>query len=320
MQAKTAIPSFAPPNDLLAALDQLAIVTANFADGLVLGDVLEDWFGFLGGRPGQVVLLDNGSDPATQSACWQCYQSGMIDKLLLVKAGHCDAGRDINYIAEHTAPAITTKPYVLFFKIDCLPWRKGHDQWLVEAMHHLERPDTFAVGGSFNCVARHHEAWDPKWYFAHKCSENFALMKREHFVAAMEEAMGGYISSGFRGESFVKSEDEQHYLIELAFERYMQKHGRYTLTRVEDETWTVFHTNVHNDLLERVRQDFHERRGVKRFMNAANFTAEFPHGVYYGRPSPHSWHKRLRIAIGSSAFGAAWRSVKRSVRLGKAAL
>ena len=64
---------------------------------------------------------------------------GMIDKLLLVKADHCDTGRDINYIAEHTAPAIATKPYLLLFKIDCLPWRNGHDQWLVEAMQHLER-------------------------------------------------------------------------------------------------------------------------------------------------------------------------------------
>ncbi|MBV8781274.1 MAG: hypothetical protein JO353_07745, partial [Phycisphaerae bacterium] len=68
------------------ALDNLSIVTANFADGPVLHDVLGDWFDFVGGRPGQVVLLDNGSDAKTQEACWNCYRSGMIDKLLLVKA------------------------------------------------------------------------------------------------------------------------------------------------------------------------------------------------------------------------------------------
>ena len=34
------------------------------------------------------------------------------------------------------------------------------------------------------------------------------LMKREQFIAAMEEAMGGYISSGFRGESFVQSDEK----------------------------------------------------------------------------------------------------------------
>ena len=304
------------PATLGAALENLSIVTANFADGLVLEDVLGDWFEFLGGRPGQVVLVDNGSDPQTQQACWSSYQNGLIDKLLLVKPDHCDTGRDLNYIAEHTAPAIATKPYILLFKIDCLPWRQGHEQWLVEAMRYLERPDTFAVGGSFNCVAHHHDAWDPAWYFADKCSENFALMKREHFIAAMEEAMGGYISSGFRGKSFAQTEDQTHYLIELAFERYMQQHGRYTLTRVEDESWTVFHTNVHNERLEKVRNEFRQRSDVKAFMNAANFTANFPHGVYYGRPSSHAWHKRLRIAFGASTLGPIWRTIKQSLGLG----
>ena len=306
------------PTTIADALENLSIITANFADGLVLSDVLGDWFEFVGGRPGQVVLLDNGSDPGTQQACFDCYKDGLIDKLLLVRKGHCDEGRDINYIAEHTAPAIATKPYVLFFKIDCLPWRKGHDHWLLEAMQHLERDDTFAVGGSFNCVAKHHDAWNNDWYFADKCSENFALMKRGHFIAAMEEAMGGYISSGFRGDCFAKSEDEKHYLMELAFERYMKKHGRYTLTRTEDETWTVFHTNVHNERLQAVRETYRQRRGVRKYMNSANFTAEFPNGAYYGKPPVHSWHKRIRMMVGSSAIGPAWRAMKQSLSGGPA--
>ncbi len=308
----------AVPSDLATALDSLSLVTANFADGLVMQDVLCDWFEFCGGRPGQVVLLDNGSVSSTQEACWNCYNQGLIDKLLLVRPDHCDTGRNINYIAEHTAPAITSKPYVMFFKIDCLPWRKGHENWLVEAMAHLERPDVFAVGGSFNCVAKHHDGWEPSWYFADKCSENFALMKRETFMAAMEESMGGYISSGFRGESFVKTHDEQHYLIELAFERYMQKHGMYTLARVEDESWTVFHTNVHNERLEKVRRAYRERRNVSRYMNSAHFTATFPNGVYYGRPPQHPWHKRMRIAFGASMLGTSWRAMKKSLKKGTA--
>ncbi|MBV8782150.1 MAG: hypothetical protein JO353_12205 [Phycisphaerae bacterium] len=205
---------------------------------------------------------------------------------------------------------------MLFFKIDCLPWRSGHDQWLVEAMQHLERPDVFAVGGSFNCVAKHHDAWTDEWYFADKCSENFALMKREHFIAAMEEAMGGYISSGFRSQSFVNTEDEKHYLIELAFERYMVRHGRFTLTRKEDDNWTVFHTNVHNERLAAVREQFKQRRGVRKYMNSANFTAEFPHGVYYGKPSTHAWHKRLRMAVGASSIGPMWRAMKQTLGAG----
>jgi hypothetical protein len=75
----------------------------------------------------------------------------------------------------------------------------------------------------------------------------------------------------------------------------------------------VFHTNVHNERLAEVRNDFRARRNVKKYMNSANFTAEFPHGVYYGKPSGHAWHKRVRIALGSSAIGPMWRTIKETI-------
>jgi hypothetical protein len=306
-----------PPSDLAGALDRLALLTANFGDGLVLRDVMQDWFDFLGGRPGQVILVDNGSDQSTQESSWRCYQEGLVDKLLLVKPGHCDTGRHINYIAEHTAPAIATKPYLLFFKVDCLPWRKGMENWLVEAMGFLERGDTFAVSGSFNCDSRHHDAWDD-WYFSNKCSENFVLMKRERFIASMEDSMGRYISSGFRGPLPISHGEERHYLMEMAMEVYMQKHGLYTLARKETSDWTIFHTNVHDERLQKVRADYRARRGITRFINAGNFQSKFPDGVYYGRPPQFSWHKRLRIAAGRSPFGPLWRSAKRALGWSKA--
>jgi hypothetical protein len=301
---------------LHAALEQISLLTASFGDGVVLRDALEDWFEFLGGRPGQVVVADNGSDPATQQACWDCYRDGLIDKLLLVTQDHCDTGRDLNYIIEHTAPAIATKPYLLFFKIDTLPFREGNDNWIIRALDHLERDDTFAVGGSFNVDSRDHDAW-PGWYFSHKCSENFSLMKRDRFIAAMEQYAGSYISSGFRGSAPTLHSDEQHYFIELALESYMKKHGLFTLVRMEDADWTVFHTNVHDDRLAKVREKFRARRGVDRFMNAQNFTAKFPHGAYYGRPNPISLLKRARIAAGASAAGPFLRSLKRLASGGK---
>ncbi len=317
LEAPNASANAKSPATLAAALDQLTLMTANFGDGGVMREIMQDWFDFLGGHPGQVVVVDNGSNRQTQEESYKCFQDGLIDKLLLVKQDHCDTGRHINYIAEHTAPAISTKPYVLFFKIDCLPWRKGLDNWLVESMAHLERPDTFAIGGSFNCDARHHEAWDG-WYFSDKCSENFALMKRERFIAAMEESMGQYISSGFRGPlSLIRTEDERHYLMELAMERYMQRHDLFTLVRKEDEDWTIFHTNVHDERLRKVRQDYRARRGVEKFMNAANFTATFPHGVWYGRPPVIPWHRRVRMAFGDSLMGPLWRRAKSSIGLSR---
>ena len=291
------------------ALQQVSLVTANFGDGIVMADVLGDWFRFLGGRPGQVVLLDNGSDPATRAATYACFEKGLIDKLVMVRPDHADTGKDRAHIAEHSAPALCTRPYLLFVKMDCLPYRQGHDQWLSEALDHLDRPDTFAVGGSFNVPSQHHDGPWPGWYFSHKCSENFALMKRDTFMASMEEYAGGYISSGFRAANPAALTGQDRYLIELAWEQFIQKHQVYTLVKAEDATWTVFHTNVHEGRLQKVRQDYLARKRVAPYFNAGH-RVKLHGGSYYGMPR-RPWIE-WKMAIGSSLLGPVWRRIKRT--------
>ena len=105
-------------------------------------------------------------------------------------------------------------------KVDTLPYRRGHDDWLSEAIAYLERDDVFAVGGSFNNPSHHQDAW-PGWYFSRKCSENFALMKRSKFISAVEEFAGEYVSSGFRGTNPAAETGQERFLIERAFDTYM---------------------------------------------------------------------------------------------------
>jgi hypothetical protein len=296
------------------ALAEVSLVTANFGNGLVFREILLDWFAFLGGRPGEVVVVDGGSDEATQAVYWDLYREGHIDKLQVIRPEHPDNSRFTCFIQEHTVAAIASKPYVLFFKIDTLPFRRGHDDWLAESLAHLEREEVFAVGGSFNNPSKHHEAW-PGWYFSDKCSENFALMKRETFMNAMEEFAGRYLTSGFRGENPAAGIGQERYLIEVAFERYIERHGVYTLVRTEDESWTVFHTNVREERLVKVREDYRRRKHVTRYMNAgaAETVARYR---YYGIPGP-GLIKELRVRFGASRFGPCWRAIRRRCGLGR---
>lgn len=283
-------------------LARLSMVTANYGDASVFRHVLGDWFAFLGGKPRQVIVLDNGSDAATREVTYACFKDGLIDKLLLVAPDDPDVGKHQSYIAEHTVAAIASQPYLLFFKIDCLPFRKGHDTWLAEAFEALERPDTFAVGGSFNKPAFHHDA-QPGWYFSARCSLNFALMKRERFMAAMEEFAGGFFASGYRGDKPTR------YFIEDGFQWYMARHGLYTLVRVEDPTWTVFHTNVHGPRLEKVRTDYLARRRIERYLNCGMDPDPGRHR-YYGAPRD-PLARRLRLALSRSPLGPPWRALRR---------
>jgi hypothetical protein len=273
----------------------------------------------LGGKPGEVVVVDCGSDRETQTIYWNLFKEGLIDKLQLIQSNHEDnyGGIESGYKKEYTAGAIASKPYLLWFHVDTLPYREGHDNWLEESISYLERDDVFAVGGSFNLPSKHHDAW-PGWYFSDKCSLNFALMKRSTFMKATHEFAGPYIMAGFKGENpaEVMVPGTARYLFEVAFEEYIQRNKMYTLCKVEEPTWTVFHTNTHEERLKKTREKYLARKDIERFMNAG-FSNEEPRpdrAIYYGQP-PIGIIKRLRIMFGRSLVGPYWRQLKQKLTL-----
>lgn len=298
-------------------LSEVSLVTANFGDAVVFADILQDWFRFLGGKPGEVVVVDAGSDPQTHAVYWKLFQEGSIDKLQVIRSDHEDNadGKESCYIGDYTQAAIASKPYLLLFKVDTLPYRSGHDTWIDEAIDYLDREDVFAVGGSFNFPSKHHDAW-PGWYFSHKCSLNFALMKRSTFMASVHEFAGSYILSGFKGQNPCQSAELNRHLIEVSLETYMQHHKMYTLSKIEDSNWTVFHTNTHEERLKKTRERYLTRRDVKYYINAGfSDTEPVPNKwIYYGEPllSTMSKHlQTLQVAFGRSHLGPYWRYLKR---------
>ncbi|CAA9588121.1 hypothetical protein AVDCRST_MAG81-4323 [uncultured Synechococcales cyanobacterium] len=272
-------------NQQSSILSQISMVTANYGEGLVFADIINDWFNFLGGKPGEVVIVDCGSNRETQTVYWKMFQEGLINKLQLIHPDSDDFGKDKGYIKEYTAGAIASKPYLLVFKSDTIPYRQGHDSWLEEAISYLDRDDVFAIGGSYNLPSKHHDAW-PGWYFSHKCSYNFALMKRSTFMAAAHEFANTFILSGFKGENPAAATGQDRYFIEVAFEHYIQRHQVYSLIKVEDQNWTVFHTNTHGERLKQIREKYLAREDIERFMNAG-YSDEEPEpakALYYGLP------------------------------------
>jgi hypothetical protein len=260
----------------LSKLDEVSLVVRNFGDGLVFEDVLHDWFRFLGGKPGEVVVVDSGSNAQTQATYWKLFQEGLIDKLQIIQPTHEENNHERGYIQIYTAGSIASKPYLLWFNIDTLPYREGYD----------------------------------------KCSLNFALMKRSTFMAAMHEYAGDYIASGFLGENPAAATDQSRFLLEVALEQYMQRHKVYTLCKVEDPNWTIFHTNTHEERLKKIREKYMARQDIERYMNAGFSEAEpIPErAVYYGQPSVKiGLVKKLRISFGETPVGLYWRQLKQKL-------
>lgn len=294
-------------------LADISLVNANFGNARAYRDVMLDWFEFLGGKPGEVVVVDGGSDRETRDVYWRMFDEGLIDKLQIIQPSHAENHKDRCFIQEYRAGDLASKPYLLWMKADTLPWREGHDDWIRESIQLLDRSDTFAVSGSFNIRSKVGEE-GTGWYRSDKCSENFALMKSQRFRSALEEYAGPFIRSGFTGVNPASETGQARYLVEVAFERYMAAHGMVSLVRLEDPTWTVFHTNCPCDRLPALRERYRARRGIETAMNAGLHNAR-PGRGYYGRAFGGRI-RDLRVRFGASVFGPWWRRLKSAMRQG----
>jgi hypothetical protein len=293
--------------------DDVSLVCANFGNGDVFGTILGDWFDFLGGKPGEVVVVDGGSDRRTQDVCWELFHEGRIDKLQLIRSDHPENSKSRCYVQEYQVAAIAGRPYLLFVKIDTLPFRTGNEQWLAEAVSYLDRPEVFAVSGAFNWDCKDRDAW-PGWYYSRSCTENFALMKRDRFVAAMEEYAGDFIRAGFHGPNPAGEEGKNgRFLIESGFSGFMKKHDLFSLVREDDHEWTILHTNLRGEDLMAWREKFYRREGVEACVRRQR-RSPYPYGIYYGHSTFSMWKRHARIALGASPLGGLMRGIRRLVQ------
>ncbi len=263
-------------------LQNISMVCANYGNAKNIKKVLEDWFLFLGGKPGEVIISDAGSDKETRDVCMDLLEKGQIDTLIINKNGHPESGKDFAYIREYHVANLARKKYILFFKFDTLPFREGNENWLVEAIRSLDEDGVFAYGGAFNYKAKHHTSKDG-YYFSERLSENFALIKRDVHTKAVREFAPDFIDSNFTEYNPFDSDHRRRFFVEVAWEEYIQKHDIYTLVQEESVVWTIFHTNLSDEKLEQAREMYFKRGvDVEKKLNAGLY-AKRDDKWYYGQ-------------------------------------
>ncbi len=280
--------------------ESITLAVSGFGGDSAIGVVLEDWFSFLGGRPGEVVYVDGGSGSSTVRALTGLLKRGLIDRLELLNPASWENSFHRCYIQEHESGALARFPYILFIKPDVLPMRAGHDRWLAEDLAMLDRPEVMAI--TLTHLIDPPTAVRDGYRVHDFASLNFALMKRPVFRAAMAEQIGELIESGFRGEFPGHITCEEKYrraLIEWAWQGYCRAHGLCTLAREESREWTIFHVNKSGSKLLRLREKFHAGEDVERHFNQL---------VSVYRPAPRGLSKAGREIEG------AVRGLKRMLR------
>ena len=276
------VPS-AGPFDPARPWEAVTLALSGFNGGPELRPVLRDWFDFLGGRPGEVLYVDGGSGPRTARRLAAMVQAGLIDRLELLHPGHWENSFDRCYIQEYRSGALATLPYILFVKLDMLPWRRGRDDWLARDLSQLDTPGVFAVTNTHLIdppLGREGE------YLVHDfASLNFALMKRDVFQAAMRGQIGDLIDRNFRGPYPVHLQPDERWrraLVEWAWQAHIRSNALRTLAREEGPDWTIYHINKRGQKLLEYRRAYRARRGVEVLFNR-------PRALY--RPPLRRWQR-----------------------------
>lgn len=252
----------------MTARDQLTLSMSGFGATKATRRVILDWFEFLGGRPGEVIYVDGGSDRASMARLVALVQEGLIDRLELLNPRHFENDFHRCYVQEYRSGMLASKPYVMFVKPDTLPFRVGRDSWLEDDVRTLDDPRVFAItlGHLIAPASSTHSG-----YLTHDfASLNFSLMKRESFMQSMRGEIGAFIDSDFRGDfpSHIQCEEKyRRALIEWAWQSHCRRHGLVTLSRPESREWTIFHLNKSGGKLLSLRDRYRARDGVELFFD-----------------------------------------------------
>lgn len=258
-------------------LERVSLAVSGIHGAGALEVVLRDWFDFLGGRPGEVVYVDGGSGPGpAMDELERMKRAGMIDTLHAVAPDAWENHRDRCYVQEWRSGALCTRDIIVFAKLDTLPYRRGHGDWLAQDVAALEQPGVMAIsmagapkpisvkGGARGAYVESD--------FVSLC---FAIMKRGMFEESMRAQMGAFIDSNFQGaypEAIAKRPEVPQgllrALVELAWTEHCRARGLVALGRRQSREWQVNHVNVWGPKLLPIREAYRARIDIERTLDS----------------------------------------------------
>ena len=275
-------------------LDQISMCTFSTGQTMVR-EVLEDWLRFLGGRPNQVLFAVSPVIGPPQ-VYEELRSEGLIDRILPLEA----EGRSVR---ETDAEAIrlivdaTPTEWVLLIKLDTLPYRSGHETWLDDALERVDKYRLFGMTGGFPIADL--VPLEDGYSTTQKFSNNFSIFRRSDWLNVIHATIGNSYNQGI-ARSMQFQGDNLRYINEYALETYMKSTGKRMLVKHDTHDWSVFHVNVWEEALQKVRISYLKRQGVKRFFNTGKplrRCLRYPWQMYFGYPRPPIF-KLMRIVLG----------------------
>ncbi len=275
-------------------LDQISICTYSTGQSMVR-EVLGDWLHFVGGRPNHVLFAVSpriGAPPVYE----ELRRDGLIDRILYLEA----EGRSVREIdSDAVRMVVDASPteWVLLIKLDTLPYRSDHENWLDDALEKVNKHRLFGMTGGAQIAGL--KPLEDGYSTTQKYSNNFSIFRRSDWLNAVKATVGDGQDQDIARNLQLQG-DNLRYINEYAVETYLASSGKRMLVKHESDAWSVFHVNVWGETLRKVRNAYLKRQGVKRFFNTGkplHRVIRYPWQEYYGYPRPPLF-KLMRIILG----------------------
>ena len=280
-------------------LNELTLCTYS-TGSIMVREVLEDWLVFLGGRPKEIIFTVspiNNPPPIYE----QLHLEKGIDTVIYLDP----KGRSVAQIepeAVRTAIEAAQTKWILLIKLDTLPFRRDHQDWLTNAVHVMEKYSCWGITGSGRI---YHDASPVEQGYSktQKFSNNFSIFPRQDWLDIQDMYVGkefnGLLLSDSIGSVDSKG-DALRFITEEAVETFLEKNNRHMVVQWETLDWSVFHVNVWGDQLRQIRESYLARTKVSPYLFKGKPTSHsmiHPWNLYYGSLKP-SLLKRLKIWLG----------------------
>jgi hypothetical protein len=263
-------------------MNKVSLCISNYKNPKAFRAILQEWINFIGERPDEIVVVDGGTDNENFQVYSDLFKEGLIDKLFILNPNHPENNKDLCYIQEFWTGALSGNEYVMYIKLDTLPYRNGYENWLNEYKSLLDDPRIFSISGSYNTTKPLGE-YNENFYYSRATSENFSIMKRKNFVAALD-IVWEMAKNAWQCENPYSRISPVHArcLIEMAWDSYCEKNDLIVLARKENPNWTIFHTNLRDDKIIKALEKYKARKNIKHFMNSS--------GKYYSGYNIYLYH------------------------------
>jgi hypothetical protein len=273
-------------------LNDITLCTFSTSHDMVR-EVLENWLTFLGGRPKQIICsVSTTNYPPPHS---QLQGEGLIDQIAYLEP--CNrTPQDIDPDARLAAIKAAKTNWILSVSLDTIPFRKGEENWLDDALSAVEQHKCFGFTGSFNAPDMQPlgDGYSKTQYF----SLNFAIFRRTDWLKIIDTYLGSNLDGPLIQNLNLK-ESNFRFRQEAAVVAFLRENQQYMLVRQETPQWTVFHVNVWGKQLRNVRERYLARKNIHPYLNTGMPEKKrfYPWDRYYGYPKP-SLLKRMRIWFG----------------------